>query len=438
MITRPPLVRPRALAVWFTLLASSVAAAQPDAQPMPRTRVEPLSHDVEVAVRVYGAEGSTVALWIAPSYGFRRGHAEMAKALAARGLEVWQADIAEALFLPRGSTTMRKLDGTHVANLVERAHSVTGKSVVLVSGSYGAIPVLRGAREWQRREPAGAYLLGAILFSPNLYAQIPSLGLDPAYLPIARATNIPILVFQGGANANRWQLPRLLEVLRSGGSQVFVQLQPDIVGLFYDEERGPAVQREFEALPDNLLRALPLLAQTRAPRTPAPLAQQSAIAPEGKGLDAELKPYRGEPDPPPIRLPDAHGKIHRIDDYRGHVTLVNFWATWCPPCVEEIPSLNRLRTAMNDTPFRLISINYAEGAATIKAFMDEVDVHFPVLIDQEGQVAAQWGVVVFPSTFVIGPTGKIRYGVNAAIRWDAPQVIRQLRALLPDAGAPDP
>lgn len=420
------------LAAWVSATAPALAQT-PDTAPISRT--ESLSDAVDIDLRVWQAEGPHLLLWIAPSFGFRTGHAEMAAALAARGVEVWQADFNEALFLPRGSTGMRQVDGTYVADLVERAHAATGKRIVLVSGSYGAIPVLRGAREWQARAPSTPYLIGAVLLSPNTYTGIPPLGTDPQYLPIVHATTLPLLIYQAGANGNRWQLPRLIDALREGGATVYAEILPGITGLFYEDEdrQSAAVQAQATRLPARLAGMLPLLE-----RTPTPL--QAATLPEepresARSLDIGLRPYQADPEPRPLRLPDADGDVHTLDmnDYRGQVTVVNFWATWCPPCVEEIPSLNRLKQAMQDRPFELISVNYAEGPETIRAFMDKVQVDFPVLIDADGSEAAKWNVLAFPSTFVIGPDGRIRYGVNAAIAWDAPEVIARLAELAAEA-----
>ena len=81
---------------------------------------------------------------------------------------------------------------------------------------------------------------------------------------------------------------------------------------------------------------------------------------------------------------------------------------------------------MQGKPFQLISVDYAEAQETIRVFMEEVDVDFPVLLDTDGNVSAQWNVVVFPSTFVINPEGKIVYGVKGGIHWDTEEVIKLL------------
>ena len=84
---------------------------------------------------------------------------------------------------------------------------------------------------------------------------------------------------------------------------------------------------------------------------------------------------------------------------------------------------------MQGQPFELITINYAESAKTIHEFMQKVSVQFPVLLDPKGMTAQRWNVIGFPSTFVIGPDGHIRYGVNAAIHWDSEEVVNTLKAL---------
>ncbi|HKK05230.1 MAG TPA: TlpA disulfide reductase family protein [Gammaproteobacteria bacterium] len=440
---RWPTAAPLAVLLGALVLPVAAPAASPAKTPevRPHTHTEHLSNQVDIEVTSFPARqparasdtGRFLLLWIAPSFGFNGEQARMAERLAADGVEVWQADVAEALFLPRGSPSMRKLDGRYVADLVERAHTATGKRIVLVSSSYGAIPVLRGARVWQSRAPKTPMLAGAILFSPNAYATVPSLGLPPQYVPIVRSTNIPIAIFQGGINGNRWQLPQLIDALRSGGATVYTEIMPGITGLFFHhEEHHEALAREFSRAPRRIERVLPLLAAAPVPLEARPLAGASKQL--GRGLDAELKPFHGDPHPQTLRLHDAKGHLHVIDHYRGRVTVVNFWASWCSPCVKEIPSLNRLRKAMRGEPFKLVSVNYAEGAKAIRDFLDKVDVDYPVLIDRDGKEAAKWNVVVFPSTFVIGPDGLIHYGVNAGLEWDQPQVIATLRRLAKNQG----
>ena len=313
--------------------------------------------------------------------------------------------------------------------MVEAAYAETGKTITLCGRGYSAIPALRGIQHWQQGNGTNAsYLSGAILFSPELYATVPALGLDPVYEPIVDATNAPIILYQAEKRGNRWQLDKLLSRLEKGGATVYVQVMPGITGLFYDGDESPAALDTLERVPELIVRSLDLLGKTPLPERALPLTDK--VASSNSGLDLELKPFNGNPSPPPIDLADAAGRPLSRDDYRGKVTVVNFWATWCGPCVEEIPSLNNLRAQMAGEPFELISVNYAEGAEQVRKFMGQVKVDFPVLLDEDGTESARWNVLVFPSTFVIGPDGKIVYGVNGAIHWDAPEVGNQLKALL--------
>jgi len=384
----------------------------------------------DLSIVRYPAKGEHLVIWIAPGYGSHERAFAMSEALAARGVEVWHIDLADSLFLPKNTSTMRGLDGNYVAGLIEAAHEKTGKQITLVTRSYGALPLLKGARQWQlRHEHDGAgYLSGAILFSPEMYSTVPALGLDPVYSPITMATNIPIILYQAGKRSNRWQLNALLEKLQQGGAQVYYKIKADVIGIFYQGDTSPATMKMLNALPDELVKDLSLLKRIPTPKLARELPKDDQE--KSHGLDSTLKRFRGHPEPLPLDLVTATGQRIKRDGYTGKVTVVNFWATWCPPCVEEIPSLNNLREAMQEKPFELISVNYAESRQVVKDFLKMVDVDFPVLLDEDGQVSADWNVLVYPSTFVIGPDGEIKYGVNGAILWDSPEVVRKLSDLM--------
>ena len=413
--------------IYGVLGKSQIYVANATTQMLSRT--ERLSEETEVTVNTFTAAGDYLLLWIAPDPGFLEAHMEMAQRLAKKNIEVWQVDLLEALFLPRGSSSMRRLTGRYVADLLRLAHRQTGKKIVLVGDLYGAIPVLRGARAWQLSTPPDPYLAGAILISPSLYRSIPPLGKDPEYLPIVDATNIPILIFQSGNNGNRWQIQNLVTALQKSGSNIYVEIMTDVTGIFFDPERSAANRAYFERLPQKFKNAITLLAGSGTPLT----ARQIRPDPDtvDTGIDSFLKPYTGKIAASPIEFKDVKGKSYAISQFNSKLSLINFWATWCPPCVKEIPSLNRLRALMPQENFQLISINYAEGAEVVAEFMEKVAVDFPVLIDEDGSLSAKWKVLAFPSTFVIGPDGNIRYGVNAAIEWDDPDVVQKLRTLLP-------
>lgn len=384
----------------------------------------------ELTIQYFPASGDELIIWVAPGFPSQDRVFNTAKQLAARGIEVWHVDLAESLFLTGGTATMRTFDGRYIAGLIDAAYEKTGKRVTLLSRTYGTLPVLKGARLWQLKhsDDSAQYLNGAILFSPDAYVSVPALGLEPEYDPVVTASNIPIMIYQGGTRGNRWQLPNMLERLYAGGGQVYVKMMPGVTGLFYEGDVAPATLQTLQAIPREIAAVLSFLGQFPVPKQV--LAMQERDRPVSRGLDIALKPYKGDPHPLPLDLYAADGKHVLIKDYTGKVTVVNFWASWCPPCVEEIPSLNNLRKKMQGKDFELISVNYAEDRKVIEKFLQRVNVDFPVLLDESGKVSVDWGVIAYPSTFVIGTDGLIHYGVNAAILWDSNEVINTLDSLL--------
>ena len=388
--------------------------------------IVPASNDTEITVTRFAAAGKYVMVWLAPEYGFRTGHRSLARMLTEHNIEVWQSNIVESLFMPQGTTSLKQLDGTYIADVIEYAYKTTGKKIIVTGDSYAASSALIGAHQWQQRKHSDSYLIGAVLFTPYTYAYIPPLGVEPEYLPIVSATNIPIMIYQAKGSATVGQFELLVNKLQQHNNPVYTKFVPDVMSLFYQDPPTVDMQNNAKALPGNILQMITVLEKHKVPAEPIPLTVTETVK---SGIDILLKEYKGIGGPVPIKLKNIDGNTVTKDNFTGQITVINFWATWCPPCIEEIPSLNRLKKKMADVPFELISINYAEDDKTIVDFMKEVNVEFPVLLDKNGEFAKQWNVISYPSTFIIDSKGVIQYGVNAAIEWDDPAVIQKLKAL---------
>lgn len=144
----------------------------------------------------------------------------------------------------------------------------------------------------------------------------------------------------------------------------------------------------------------------------------------------ELKPSPPAPAPP-LELADMHGKKHRLADYRGKVVLINFWATWCDPCREEMPSIDRLLRSMEGRPFTVLAVNLAEPQSRIRTYLEKTPVGFTVLLDRDTSVAKAWKARILPATYIVGPDGKIRYSYVGELDWSQEKVRRTIAALLP-------
>jgi peroxiredoxin len=135
----------------------------------------------------------------------------------------------------------------------------------------------------------------------------------------------------------------------------------------------------------------------------------------------ELKPWAGGATPP-LELSDMKGARHRLADYRGKVVLVNFWATWCVPCRDEMPSIERLRVSLDSRRFAVLAVNLAEPESRIQKFLDAVPLGFPVLLDRDAKIARAWQAKVLPATYLVGPDGTIRYHQRGELDWSKPEV----------------
>ncbi|MFV1993585.1 MAG: TlpA disulfide reductase family protein, partial [Acidiferrobacterales bacterium] len=145
----------------------------------------------------------------------------------------------------------------------------------------------------------------------------------------------------------------------------------------------------------------------------------------------DLKPYKGESKPPPLSLPDLSGTIQTLDSFKGKVVLINFWATWCPPCRIEMPSMWRLKNKFRDKPFEVIAVDMGEEKITITTFMpDKMERDFVVLMDMKGKALKDWKIFAFPTSFLIDKKGKIRYALYGAFEWDGPEPVKVVQMLL--------
>ena len=145
----------------------------------------------------------------------------------------------------------------------------------------------------------------------------------------------------------------------------------------------------------------------------------------------ELMKYDGQPLPD-FSLQDLQGQSHSLEAYRGKVVMVNFWATYCAPCIEEMPSMQRLQEKLGGKDFAILAVNMAEPRSDVEGFLQQHDirVEFPILLDPEGEVVSQWMITAVPTTFILGPAGRIRYGLFGGLEWDKPEIVETLSALM--------
>lgn len=144
-----------------------------------------------------------------------------------------------------------------------------------------------------------------------------------------------------------------------------------------------------------------------------------------------LVPWQGEAGAPKLVLPDLNNRTRDLENLRGRVVVVNFWASWCPPCREEMPSLWRLRHRFRDRNLEVIAVNMGERKEVIKAFLvEEMKRDFIVLMDQDQITTRSWKLLGFPTTYVIDKQGQIAYRYTGPLEWDREDVTRVIEKLL--------
>lgn len=128
-------------------------------------------------------------------------------------------------------------------------------------------------------------------------------------------------------------------------------------------------------------------------------------------------------------LPDLAGRPRSLSEFEGKVVLVTFWASWCRPCIEEMPSIRRLADAMADAPFAVVGVNVGEGERRVQSAARRLGITFPVLLDRNSATFKAWSADVLPTAYVLDAGGKVRYLARGPLEWDRTDIIERLRRL---------
>lgn len=125
------------------------------------------------------------------------------------------------------------------------------------------------------------------------------------------------------------------------------------------------------------------------------------------------------------------GSTLKLSELRGKVVLLNFWATWCPPCREEIPSMMKLNKLMVGKPFQMVAVSIDEGGKpAIDSFFKESGLLLPTYLDASGASSKTYGITGVPESFVIDKQGVLVKKVVGGVAWDSPEVVSFLEGLM--------
>ena len=137
---------------------------------------------------------------------------------------------------------------------------------------------------------------------------------------------------------------------------------------------------------------------------------------------------------PVLDLLDVQGQRWSSERLKGRVVVLNFWATWCPPCKEEMPSLQTLHEIGGGDPL-VIGVNVRETASHVRRYVQATGIGFPVVLDPRAELAQRLGVNAFPTTLLMGPDGRVRWRVLGEVDWSGAEAGRWIAELSASAGA---
>ena len=149
----------------------------------------------------------------------------------------------------------------------------------------------------------------------------------------------------------------------------------------------------------------------------------------GPAVAKDLLVWRGGTTPA-LELKDLNGNTYRLSDHRGKVVLINFWATWCEPCRDEMPSIQRLKNKLDAKSFAVLAVNVGESEARIADFLQKLPLDFTIVRDHSSAVMKAWRVRGLPASFIVGSDGRIRYSFTGEFEWDDEKVVKVLTTLM--------
>jgi len=144
----------------------------------------------------------------------------------------------------------------------------------------------------------------------------------------------------------------------------------------------------------------------------------------------DVTPWPAGRPAPALQALDLQGKTWKLSDLRGRAVVLNFWATWCPPCRAEMPSLQQLAEIYGPEQLLVLAVNVGEGPRRIAQYLQSSGLNLTVLLDPQSEAARAWGANVLPTTILIDAEGRPRQRVRGEVDWSGREAAALVEPLL--------
>lgn len=389
-----------------------------------------LPSDQEINSENYGKDDAKyTVLWLHSERGVNKNLRNSIKNIVSKeSVRVILPDFHDSYFMLKSRSSFDNLPQQDIEDYISAlAEDIAPKRLYVFAMSRSAGLALNAAQSLQKRDKNP--IAGIIFLAPYLQVGTPEIGQKANYLPIASQSNLPLYLFQAERSPRFIPLPDLVKTLESGGSPTFVHILKNIHGGFQMRDRSELEKQDIEALetfPKQVFNALSLLDMTdAAPFTKESASQKKKIAKKKKTNGLQ----KVNLETPALNLKDLDTKGHKLTDYKGKIVIVSFWASWCRPCLEEIPSLVKLKEENKDT-LEILAVNIREEKDVIKHFTQNMNINFPIVRDMTSESVKDWNVYVYPSNFIVDKTGKIQYAATGAMDWQDEEINTLLKDLI--------
>ena len=401
-----------------SLINPCLSAEKPD-----ETVMVPLSGQLETSIHRFGQASQRIVWFSTPAT--QAADFNLAKQLAAYDLEIWLTPLEALSKKSASQQTQKRLKPTALAELIQASLPSQAQHKLFIFGiGDSAKATLEGLNAWQETYGHNPQLAGLVLAYPDLQVN-KSKPQSPEWIEATYQLKLPSYVFQTTEPLKVETMEALVAALEQGGSTVYSELLNDTTaGFLQGQARSEEELLQLSVFPAQLAQAVATLAKT-SPKTSDKTSPKAQAQPTtANEPEPPLQEHPTQSLAPDLRLPDLAGKMRDLKDYRGKIVLLNFWATWCPPCIKEIPSLNNLQQRFSKDEFVVLSVDVGEELKEIKTFLEHVPADYPVLVDTASSLTEPWQLQAFPSTYLLDRQGRLRYQYFGGLEWDEPELIK--------------